>query len=84
MWNLKQQEQARAEGWCLVTTIESGDTHPLWDVAIHGGAVFGTDQAAFAAVVEAARCGGVLHQHALKLVIASRARKPKSKPKEKK
>lgn len=81
MWTPTNQQQANAEGWRLVTTFNAGDSHPLWDVACHGGAVFATDRVAFAAVVDAAKRGGALHQHALKLVVASRARTPKGKKK---
>lgn len=80
MWEPLHEEQANAQGWRLVTTINSGDSHPYWDIATFGER-FKSDHAAFAAVLDAAKRGGALHQHALKLVAASRARPAKPAPK---
>ena len=76
MWEPSQETQANAEGWRLVTTFELNDTHPLWDIAKHGPK-FTDDRHASLAVIDAAKRGGALHQHALKLVTQSRARPPK-------
>ena len=78
MWDSTQQAKAMTEGWKLVTTINSGDTHPLWDVVSHGPK-FKDDKAAGLAVIDAAKRGGALHQYALKLVTDSRMRPTKGK-----
>lgn len=83
MWDSSHQERANAEGWGLVTTFENGDVHPVWDIVVHG-TKFKSAQAAGVAVIEAARRGGAIHQHALKLVTQSRMRPAKTKPKGKK
>jgi len=79
MLDKTQIAQAQSEGWHLVTTFNNGDTHPFLDVARHGSK-YQNDQHAGAAVVAAARAGSPLHQHALHLVYASRAR-TKTRPK---
>lgn len=76
MWEPTHQERAQAEGWKLVTTIDSGDDHPMWDIVPHGG-TFPDARAASLAVIDAAKRGGPLHQHALKLVTSSRMRSTK-------
>jgi len=78
MWDSTHQERAHADGWRLVTTFNLGDDHPMWDIAADGPK-FHNDQAAALAVVDAAKRGGSLHQHALKLVTQSRMRAPKAK-----
>lgn len=78
MWDQSQQDRAKAEGWKLVTTFNNGDTHPMWDITPHGGS-FKNDRAACQAVIALAKQGGALHQHALKLVVQSRAREPKKR-----
>lgn len=83
MWDSTHQTRANAEGWGLVTTFENGDPHPVWDIVAHGPK-FKTAKSAGAAVVEAARRGGAIHQHALKLVTQSRMRPAAVKPKGKK
>jgi hypothetical protein len=80
MWDSTHQDRAKAEGWRLVTTINNGDGHPLWDVATHGPR-FKDDRTASLAVIDAAKRGGTLHQHALKLVADSRLRPTKGKKK---
>lgn len=72
------QERAKAEGWALVTMLDNGDPHPMWDV-IAEGPKFKNNREAVLAVIDAAKRGGILHQHALKLVTSSRVRKPKAK-----
>ena len=76
MWDSTHQARANEEGWGLVTTFENGDTHPVWDIVIHGKK-FPTAQTASLAVIEAAKRGGAIHQYALKLVTQSRIRVPK-------
>lgn len=80
MWDSTHEQRANAEGWRLVTTFLLGDVHPLWDVAKFG-TKFPNDQAAALAVIDAAKRGGALHQHALGLVTKSRVRAPKAKTK---
>ena len=71
------QEQAKREGWRLVTTFENGTTKPLWDIA----GVSVSDQAAKSHVVAQAKNLSALHQRALQLVIQSRAGTAKGKKK---
>ena len=78
MWDKTHQERAHAEGWQLVTTFNLGDNHPLWDITPHGPK-FSTDRNASLAVIDAAKRGGAIHQHALHLVASSRMRTPKGK-----
>jgi hypothetical protein len=73
MWDSTNQTKAMGEGWKLVTTFNNGDKHPMWDVVSHGPR-FKDDQTAVRAVVDAAKRGGAIHQHALKLVTDSRMR----------
>lgn len=80
MWDSTYQERAQAEGWRLVTTVNNGERHPMWDVVRHGER-FKTDQAALTAVIDAAKRGGALHQFALKQVMQSRMRPGKTKGK---
>jgi hypothetical protein len=74
------QERANAEGWRLVTTVESGDTHPLWDITRLDGR-FATDKDAAMSVIDAAKRGSAFHQQTLKLVLDSRVRPNRSKKK---
>ncbi len=76
MWDNKRQEQANAEGWRLVTTINNGDTHPLWDIATFGPK-FNSDRDASLFAIEQAKRGSGMHQAALQLVANSRMRNPK-------
>lgn len=78
MWDEAKQTKANSEGWRLVTTVNNRDNHPFWDIASHGPR-YATDQAATLAVIDAAKRGGALHQHALKLVTQSRVRPTKEK-----
>ena len=82
MWTQANHDQAKAEGWRLVTTFNLGDSHPMYDVASFEGSRLPNDQTAVLAVIEMAKRGSTLHQQALKLVIASRAKpQPKTKGK---
>jgi hypothetical protein len=77
VWSKEQQARARGEGWCLATTINNGDAHPMWDIAAHGPK-FKNDQTAALAVIAAAKTGSAFHQQTLKLVLDSRVRKAKT------
>jgi hypothetical protein len=73
MWDSTREQRANSEGWRLATTIDNGDTHPVYDVATYGPK-FKHDRDAVNGVIAAARSGSEFHQQALQLVIASRAR----------
>jgi hypothetical protein len=77
VWTDAQQTRAHGEGWRLVTTVNNGETHPMWDIAAHGPK-FKTDQAAVLGVINAAKAGSTFHQQTLKLVLDSRVRKAKA------
>lgn len=76
MWTKADQSRANEEGWRLVTTFNNGDTHPLWDIAMHGPK-FKTDRDASLAVIASGRRGSTFHATAMKLVADSRMRGPK-------
>lgn len=73
MWTAEQHAQAVGDGWKLVTTIDNGDTRPLYDIVNHGPK-FPNAKFASIAVIEAAKRGSALHQQALRLVLESRQR----------
>ena len=78
MWDSKSQEQAHADGWGFVTTINNRDSHPYYDIVRHGGK-FLTDRDAALGVIGAAKRGSVFHQRALKIFMDSRVRTSKGK-----
>lgn len=78
MFDTTNQDAAQAQGWKLVTTVENGTTHPLWDIVRHGGR-FTADADAFRAVMDAASRGSAYHREALALVTGSRAQNRKKR-----
>lgn len=72
-WTDVAQHQARTEGWLLADTIDNGEVHVYLRIS-PADARFKNSYEAAAHVVEQARRGGKLHQHALQVSAMSRVR----------
>lgn len=72
-WTDVAQHQARTEGWHLADTIDNGEVHVYLRIS-PADARFKNSHEAAAHVVEQARRGGKLHQHALQVSAMSRVR----------
>lgn len=70
-WTDAAAAQARTEGWCLADTIDNGTTH-VYSLITPADSRFKNSYQAAAFVVDRARAGSSMHQHALKLVAVSR------------
>lgn len=79
-WSEVAQQQAKIEGWRLADTIDNGDTH-VYTMVSPADVRFKNSEQATAHVIERARSGSALHQHALRLMTVSRLRPTKARSK---
>jgi hypothetical protein len=76
-WDKTMVERAAAEGWRLITIVDSGTTHPYLMIGRTEQSALPDDQRAGEHVVRMARANMPLHRHALQTVMQSRVRPPK-------